>query len=159
MGERVIVRQNSRFETEFRAAPEEEHVHDTHMAQESEPRTVMHIHELTPYGMLLASLGGCTAIILHTYAQNHGMALDEVELDLTYDRVFAQDCIDCEEIDRYTEQITQDLILRGDLDEKERAKLFRIAHQCPIDRMLQDGIKIESKLVEEMQAASRYQHG
>ena len=148
MGERVVVRQNSRFETEFRAAPEEEHGHHAHdHGVEPEPQPVMHIHELTPYGMLLASLGGCTAIILNTYAQNHGVALEEVELHLEYERLFARDCIDCEEIDEYTEQITQNLILRGELSEKDRNKLYQIAHQCPIDRMLQGGIKIESNLV------------
>lgn len=116
---------------------------------------MMHIHELTPYGMLLASLGGCTAIILNTYAQNHGVAVHEVEVDLEYERVFAQDCIDCEEIEQYTEQITQRLTLRGDLSDKDRAKLFHIAHQCPIDRMLQAGIRIESTLVKEEEADLR----
>ena len=41
-----------------------------------------HIHQLTPHGLLLAGLGGCIAILLHTYAQHHRLILREVELHI-----------------------------------------------------------------------------
>lgn len=143
MPEHVIVNQKSNFEIAFLAADPE--------ADEGEegakPRPAHHIHELTPYGMMLASLGACTTIVLHTYAHHHDVDLDEVEIRLRYKRVFAEDCEDCEEIDRYEERIQEEMTFRGDLAEAEREHLFHIAKQCSIYKMFKDGIKIESRLL------------
>jgi uncharacterized OsmC-like protein len=138
MPEEVIVRQNDRFEIHFQAADPED--------PESEVHPVQHLHELTPYGMMLTSLAACTTIVLHTYAQNHGVALHEAEAHLRYERVFAQDCEDCETIRRYEEQIDAELTLVGDLTDKERQKLFRIGQQCSIHKILEDGIEIHFAL-------------
>jgi uncharacterized OsmC-like protein len=138
MTERVIVRQNNQFETEFLST-------DPHRPESEEFKSVEHIHQLTPHGLLLAGLGGCTAILLHTYAQNHGLNLRDVELRLTYDEAFKENS---EEIDRYLEQIEEELVLSGELAEDERNKLFMIAKQCSIHKMIEEGIHIESRLVE-----------
>jgi putative redox protein len=139
MAEHLIVRQNNKFEIEFRAR-------DPHDPESDEIKPVTYIHALTPYTMLLASLGACTAIVLHTYAQNHDVNLQEVELHLHYERVFQDDCENCEEIERYEERITEELTLRGDLDESTRQKLFRIAHQCSVHKLMESGIEISSQL-------------
>ncbi len=138
MTERVIVRQNNLFETEFLSV-------DPHQPESEEFKSVEHIHQLTPYGLLLAGLGSCTAIILHTYAQNHGLNLREVELWLTYNEAFKENS---EEIDHYLEQIEEEIILSSELDEHERNKLFLIAKQCSIHRMIEAGIHVDSRLVE-----------
>jgi uncharacterized OsmC-like protein len=139
MAEQVIVDQNSDFEIEFRAAdPREEQPEEFH--------AVYHVHELTPYGMMLASLGACTTIVLHTYAQNHGLDLDRVRIHLRYARVFQQDCENCEDIDRYEEQFQEEISLFGDLTEQEQQKLYHIAQQCSIHKILESGIEITSKL-------------
>lgn len=145
--ERIVVRQNSEFEIQFLAPPAEaepEHLHP-----------VADIYQLTPYGMLLAGLGACTAIVLHTYAQYHDVALREVELRLTYDRVFAEDCKDCEHVEAYTEQIEEEIVLVGDLTPEERRRLFVIARQCPIHKMLAHGIAVRSRLAEETSAETQ----
>jgi putative redox protein len=142
MAEHVIVRQNSRFEIEFRAL-------DPRDPESDEIEPVVRIHELTPYTMLLASLGACTTIVLHTYAQHHHVDLEEVELHLRYKRVFQHDCEHCEEIERYEEQIDQELTLVGDLTDKERQKLFRISKQCSVHKLLEDGVVIRSQLMDD----------
>jgi len=139
MSEKVIVRQNNRFETEFLAI-------DPHHPDADQFQPVAHLHALTPYGMLLTSLGACTAIVLHTYAQHHDVDLQEVELRLAYDRVFKEDCETCTEIDQYEEQIQEEIELVGEISPADRQKLLRIAHQCPIYKMFANGIKIESRL-------------
>lgn len=146
MAERVIVRQNSEFETEILAV-------DPHVPDD-EFQPVEHIHQLTPYGMLLAGLASCTAIVLHTYAQYHGVDLQEVELHAQYDRVFADDCEDCEGIDEYKEQIEEEIVLTGDLTPKQRMRLYTISKQCPIHKILQHGIEVHSHLLEEEAASS-----
>ncbi len=139
MPEHVIVTQKSNFEISFRSA-------DPEGPKGAEPEEVYHIHELSPYGMMLASLGSCTTIVLHTYAHHHDVALDEVEISLRYERVFAQDCEDCEGIDRYEERIEEEMTFSGDLSQKARDRLFHIAKQCSIYKMFKQGIAIESRL-------------
>jgi len=141
MAEIVVIRQNSKFETEFLGADTE--------AEETAGRElhpVHAIHDLSPYGLLLASLGACTAILLHSYAQNHQVALTDVELRLTYGRVFATDCKECEEKDKYEEGITAEVGLVGDLPAAERDKLFLIAKHCPVHKILHNGIRTEFRL-------------
>jgi uncharacterized OsmC-like protein len=141
MGERVIVRQDSEFETEILAL-------DPHDPDAHEFQPVVHVHQLTPYGLLLAGLGACTAIVLHTYAQYHDVALDEVELHLTYDRVFADDCKECEGIEEYKEQIDEEISLTGSLTAEERERLHLVSRHCPIHKMLVHGIEVQSRLAQ-----------
>ena len=144
MAEIVVVRQASSFETEFLAADTE-----SPDVEARELKPVHAIHELTPYGMLLAGLGSCTTVLLHSYAHHHGVNLQEVELRVRYDRVFAKDCEECEEIEEYTEQIEAVVALTGDLDEKERNKLFLISKHCPVHKILHDGIETVFRMAED----------
>lgn len=144
MPDSVIVRQRSNFDTQFFAldpqAPEDEVYYP---AQQ--------IHSLTPYGMMLAGLGSCTALVIHTYAQNHGIPVDEVEIRLTYKRNFKEDCQNCEGIEKYEEQIVEEITCRGNFNQEIQGKLLRIAHACPIYKMYQSGIEIQSYYREQMQ--------
>jgi uncharacterized OsmC-like protein len=144
MAERVIVRQNRQLETTFLATDPEDGESDRF-------REIAYVHSLTPYGMMLASLASCTAIVVNTYAENHQLDLDRVELRLEYRRKFRDDCENCESADRYDEKIREEIAFAGDLTDSQRDKLFRIAHQCPIDRMFRQGIAIESSLAENIQ--------
>ena len=141
MAETVVLRQNSKFETEFLAAdteakdPAERELHPVHA-----------MYEMSPYGLLLVSLGACTAILLHSYAQNHDVKLQEVEARMTYGRVFATDCQDCEEKDKYTEGIDVQVGFEGELTPEERNKLFLIAQHCPVHKILHNGIRTEFRL-------------
>ena len=142
MGESVIVRQNSDFETRILA--QDPHDPDAHQFYPADD-----VHQLTPYGMLLSGLGSCTTIVLHTYAQHHGVDLQEVELRLKYDRVFADDCAECEDIQEYREQIEEEITLIGNLTPEEQKRLFMVSKHCPIHKMLQHGIEVKSYLGEE----------
>ena len=141
MAEKVIVRQNSSFETEILAL-------DPHVPEDDQFHSVVHAHQLTPYGMMLTGLAACTGIVLHTYAQYHGVDLDEVELRAEYDRVFRDDCRDCEEIEEYKEQIEEEIVLTGDLTPEERRRLMVISRQCPIHKILSHGIEVASHLAD-----------
>lgn len=140
MSERVIMRQKANFDTELLAG-------DPH-ADSDELQPVEHVFAMSPYGMLLASLAGCTAVLLTTYAQNHSLPLEEVELRLKFDRVFADDCENCEQIDEYREIIAEEIIFRGDLTADQRQKLLAISRHCPIHKMVHSGIEVRSQLAE-----------
>jgi putative redox protein len=141
MGESVIVRQNNQFQTQVLAV-------DPHDPESGQFQPVEAIHHLTPYGMLLAGLGSCTAVVIHTYAQHHGVDVQEVELRLRYDRVFADDCEECESIEEYVEQIEEEILLIGDLTPAERRRLYMVSRHCPIHKMLTGGIEVKSRLEE-----------
>lgn len=139
MAERVIVHQDKEFQTAYWAQ-------DPADPEAIGPRPVSHLHDLTPYGMILASLGACTAIVLHTYAQSHEIGLDDVELILDYQRLYQEDCKNCEEIGEYMEQVSLDIRLAGDLTAPQRERLLRVSHHCPVHRMLDDGVKVRTHL-------------
>lgn len=141
MGESVIVRQNQVFELDILAV-------DPHDPDSSEFELVDGIYQLTPYGMLLAGLGACTGIVLHTYAQYHGVDLHEVEMHLTYDRVFQEDCENCEGIHEYTEHIENRIKLSGNLSRSERTRLLAISKHCPIHKMLAGGVEVRDLLAD-----------
>lgn len=140
-GERVVVRQDRTFETEFLAF-------DPRGSPAAEAHSVVGLQELTPYGMLLASLGACTAIVLHTHAQHHDLSLDRVELRLRYDRVFAKDCEDCEKTKQYEDAVDMEIALEGNLDSQDRERLLLVSQHCPIHKMLARGIPVRSRLAQ-----------
>jgi putative redox protein len=139
MAERVIIKQNIEFATQILAA-------DPHEPDSDEFHPVSGVHQLTPYGMLLAGLGTCTTIVVNTYAQNHGVPLDDVEIRLEYDRYFGDDCEECESIDEYREQIREEIVFNGDLTPEQRKRLFAVSQHCPIHKMLVHGIEVKSRL-------------
>jgi len=141
MGEHVVVRQDRDFVTDILAA-------DPHATESEELHEVHEVHELTPYGMLMTSLASCTGIVLHTYAQHHGIDLQEVSFDLHYDRIFADDCADCEDIETYREHIDEAISLSGDLTDRERDRLYAVSHHCPIYKILTGGMEVDSHLTD-----------
>ncbi len=145
--ERVWVWQNSKYETRF-SAP------DVEQPESQELHPVAGIYELSPYGMMLASLGSCTTIVLNSYAQNHKIPLESVEIRLEYDRIFKEDCVDCEAIQNYDERIREEIQFEGQLSEKDRKRLQIVAHACPIYKMFLQGIKIETIMIEEQQEST-----
>lgn len=137
MSEKVIFRMNRENQAEVLAA-------DPHDPEGGELQPVEHLLGVTPYGMLLVSLGGCTGILLHSYAQNRGIPLEAVEMRLEYHRDFDDDCEKCETIEHYGEHIYATLSLEGDdLSEKDRERLWHISHQCPVHKILEEGIVVQ----------------
>lgn len=141
MAERVIVKQDKNFRTAFLTADPEDIKLENFEPVES-------IHQLTPYGMLLSSLASCTAQVLHTYAQNHEIALDEVELHMFYQRVFREDCDSCDEDQRFSEEIQEKILLVGDISAAQRDKLLRVAKFCPVHKIITTNMRITSSLIE-----------
>jgi uncharacterized OsmC-like protein len=138
MSEKVIIRQKKNYETNFMAI-------EPKGPEANKPRHVHDIHELTPYGMVLAGLGTCTAFVVNSYAEHHNVNVDVVELKLEYQRTFKDDCANCEKIDKYEEQITMTVSFEGKLTAQERDKLFKISMHCPVHKMLKSGIVVQAK--------------
>ncbi len=138
MLERVVVYQDRSFRTEYKAA-------DPNEEASEEVENIVHLHELTPYGMLLASVGSCTAIVVNSYARNHNIPLKGVTVDARYDRVFAEDCDDCAENNDYEEIIRESVDFEGDLDQNQLKRLHQVAKACSVKRLLESGIRVKTE--------------
>jgi uncharacterized OsmC-like protein len=136
MMDKIIVLQSNSSETFFWTP-------DPQTPEPDDLRPVEQIDALTPNGMLLASLGSCTAATLHTYAQHHGLDLEYVELHLQYGDLSAEGRESNQENGNATGQIEEKLFLYGELSKQDHERLISVAHQCTIHRMLLGGMYIK----------------
>jgi putative redox protein len=98
----------------------------------------------TPYDLLLAALGACTAITVRLYAQRKGWALRRVEVHLSHDRIHAEDCATCDTREGFLDRIRKHVVLSGALTDEQRQRLREIADRCPVQRTLTREVVIEA---------------
>lgn len=102
---------------------------------------------MSPYGYLAASLGACTSMTIRMYARRKGWPLDHVSVDVSHDKVHAEDSADAgdQKIDSFKRLIT---LSGDDLDAEQRARLLEIADRCPVHRTLERTSKVETALAD-----------
>ena len=98
-----------------------------------------------PYDFLLTALGTCVAMTLRMYADRKGWALEEVEVHLKQSRVHAKDCEDCESHEGFVHVIDKNLKFIGDLTGEQIQRLLEISDKCPVNRTLNNEIKIRTR--------------
>ncbi len=101
---------------------------------------------LSPYDLLCASLGACTAMTLRSYADLKGIALERVGVELTHQKIHAADCAECETREGKIDRIDRLITLEGDLGPQQRATLLEIADKCPVHRTLHSEVLINTRL-------------
>ena len=82
------------------------------------------------------------------YARRKGWPLDRVTVHLRHNKIYAQDCADCETREGMLDQIERDIRFSGSLSAEQRAKLMEIADKCPVHRTLTSEIKIRTREIE-----------
>ena len=99
----------------------------------------------SPYGLLAAGLGACTSMTLRMYARRKGWPLHHVSVDVSHDKVHAQDAgtPTAANIDLFRRRIT----VTGDLSVDQRQKLLQIADRCPVHKTLEASSRVETELV------------
>ena len=99
---------------------------------------------MTPYGFLSSGLGACTSMTIRMYARRKGWKLDHVWVDVSHNKVHAQDAAtgSGDKIDSFKRTIH----LEGNLTEAERARLLEIADKCPVHRTLEKSSQVLTEL-------------
>lgn len=88
----------------------------------------------TPFQLLLAGLGACTAITLRMYAQRKGWTLPSLDVDV---RLHEQEGA------KHVERV---LAVGGELSEEQRARLVEISEKTPVTLVLKQGVEIRTRL-------------
>ena len=100
----------------------------------------------SPYDLLLAGLGTCTAMTLRLYADQKQLPLARVSVSLTHEKIHAADCATCETKEGRLDRIDRTIVLEGALDDAQRARLLEIADKCPVHRTLTSEVEIRTAL-------------
>jgi len=100
---------------------------------------------LTPYGFLSAGLGACTSMTIRMYARRKGWPLAHVRVDVSHNKVHAQDADTGagDKIDTWRRAI----LLEGDLSADQRQRLLEIADKCPVHRTLERSSHVVTELI------------
>jgi len=99
---------------------------------------------LSPYGLLAAGLGACTSMTIRMYARRRKIPLTHVSVDVTHDKVHAQDA--AAQSSTKVDQFSRVIHLIGDLDADQRQKLLEIADKCPVHKTLEQSSQIQTAL-------------
>jgi len=102
----------------------------------------------SPYDLLTAALGACTAMTVRFYADQKKLPLERVRVNLRHDKIHASDCSECETREGRIDRIERVIELEGPLDDAMRAKLLEIANKCPVHRTLHSEVFIPTRLAE-----------
>jgi len=100
----------------------------------------------SPYEMLNGALGACTAMTLQMYARRKNWDLQEVNVHLSFDRSYREDCEHCDEKDRRLEVFDREIEIKGNLDQTQINRLLEIANRCPVHRTLEASATIKTSI-------------
>ncbi|CAN5280792.1 bifunctional alpha/beta hydrolase/OsmC family protein [soil metagenome] len=91
----------------------------------------------TPYDLLSAGLGACTAMTCRLYAEQKSWPLERVVVEVGHQAKTAS------EPDRFVRRIA----FQGALDAAQHTRLLDIADRCPVHRTLTESATIETELL------------
>lgn len=91
----------------------------------------------SPTELLASSLAACTSATLRMYADQKGWDLQEVKLEIDLSRD--------EKANKTV--INRKMQLFGNLDEKQRERLFKVANACPVHKILTNPIEINTEII------------
>ncbi len=97
---------------------------------------------MTPYQFLSAGLAACTSMTIRMYARRKGWPLEKIHVDVTHNKVHAQDCETCHATEGKVDIFTREIHLSGPLDDTQKQQLLGIADKCPVHRTFENDISV-----------------
>lgn len=89
----------------------------------------------SPHEILEASLAACTVLTAQLYADRKGFKLESTQMTVKIISEGAET------------RIQGEVSFKGDLTTEQRARLLEIVNKCPIHRLLESHVKIETRSV------------
>lgn len=99
----------------------------------------------SPYDYLSAALAACTSMTIQMYARRKNWALETVETHVNHSKSHAVDCENCESTTAKIDTLEREIILKGDLDNKQKSRILEIADKCPVHKTLKNQVLIITK--------------
>ena len=90
----------------------------------------------TPYDLLCAALGACTAMTVRMYARRKEWPLRRVRVCVGHARTKEEDPPD---------GFLREVALEGDLTDEQRSRLIEIAERCPVHASLKQGARVSTQ--------------
>lgn len=100
----------------------------------------------TPYQLVGAGLGACTSMTIRMYARQKQLPLEHVQVDVSHDKIHAEDCETCTQSEGKVDRFVRRITLVGELEPEQRQRLLEIADRCPVHRTLEGEIDIVTHL-------------
>ena len=92
-----------------------------------------------PYAALLASLGSCSAITMKMYAQRKGWPVEDIEIKLSLITQIVEG--------KRESVFTRNVFVKGNLTNEQLLRLEHIATACPVSKILEGDIIVETTLM------------
>lgn len=106
---------------------------------------------MSPYELLLAALGACTAMTLKMYIERKQLPITDVEVILTFDRIYIDDCESCSatghEKNEQLQHISRLIYVTGAVTDEQKQRLLYIASRCPVHITLHSNPHVEDALI------------
>ena len=93
----------------------------------------------SPYDLLTASLGACTAITVRWYALQKAWPLEHVQVEVEHGKIRLAGSEDV--VDQFVKTVT---IVGPDLTPEQHAKLLDVAQKCPVHKTLAGQSRIDT---------------
>ncbi len=100
---------------------------------------------MTPYELLSASLGACTAMTLKLYAKRKKWDLQEVIIHLDHQKEYPAEV--SEDPKKRIDHFERTVEVKGNLDKSQLDRLLEIADKCPVHRTLHNPVIVKSKIL------------
>jgi putative redox protein len=94
----------------------------------------------SPTEMLVGSLGACMAMTAKLYAQRKNWPLEQVEVEVEYQKYNAMEYPNYEGDAPFVYEFRERVVFHGDLTDEQKARLTEISRKCPVRRVLQNPV-------------------
>ncbi len=95
---------------------------------------------MAPSQLLLSSVGACKAITMRMYASRKKWKVNRIDIKISSEVQKSEQ--------QQTTFIRCNIFIDGDLDEEQKRRIYMIGEKCPVQKMLQNPIVVESNLID-----------
>jgi len=99
-----------------------------------------------PYDYLLMALGACSVMTIRMYVRQKEWPMENVYMELRHNKRHAKDCDNCEDPGSKIDVIEKEIIVEGELTDKQIDRILDISEKCPVQRTLTSDITVESSI-------------